>query len=225
MAAPILHKHLGQSLWLSAERTVYWEEKKILMAADLHFGKSGHFRKSSIAIPQNIYKKDLQKLFKEIQHYQPKQVIIAGDMFHSTDNKEIDLFKKWRNDLPDIEVILVVGNHDILIQERYHSMDIQIIHDSLSIHPFIILHELPAIFSEDAFYIAGHIHPGVTIRGLGKQSLRFPCFYFSSNYLLLPAFSDFTGLYTIQPKQRDQIYAVLPSNLATNETASILKIQ
>ena len=30
---------------------MFWEEEKALIVSDLHFGKTGHFRKSGIAVP------------------------------------------------------------------------------------------------------------------------------------------------------------------------------
>ena len=81
----LLHK---QTLWLSPERCIYWEEQKALIVSDLHFGKTGHFRKSGIPVPQNIYKEDLQRLVSQIQHFNASHLIVVGDLFHSVANKE-----------------------------------------------------------------------------------------------------------------------------------------
>jgi metallophosphoesterase superfamily enzyme len=59
---------------------------------------------------------------------------------------------------------------------------------------------------------------------LGKQSLKFPCFYFSSNYAVLPAFSKFTGTAHIEPKPKDSVFAILPANLTKGEQAAIVKV-
>ena len=67
MQAPVSYKLLTQQLWLSAHRCIFWEEKKALLVSDLHFGKTGHFRKSGIAVPQAVYKEDLQRLVHLIQ--------------------------------------------------------------------------------------------------------------------------------------------------------------
>src|SRR3982750_1025372 len=139
MQAPVLHKIHNQHLWLTGERSIFWEEEKALIVSDLHFGKTGHFRKSGIAVPQNIFKEDLQRLFAEIQFYQPKQLIIVGDMFHSRENKEIDLFLKWRNDIPRVEVILVKGNHDVLAATWYKKAAITVQEQKLCIDNFCFL--------------------------------------------------------------------------------------
>jgi metallophosphoesterase superfamily enzyme len=49
----------GQHWRLSAGRAIYWEEENALIVADLHVGKSAHFRKAGIAVPANIVQEDL----------------------------------------------------------------------------------------------------------------------------------------------------------------------
>ena len=64
MQAPVSHKLSGQTFWLSAQRIIFWEEQKVLILSDLHLGKTGHFRKAGIAVPQAVYKEDLATAFK-----------------------------------------------------------------------------------------------------------------------------------------------------------------
>src|SRR5882762_7169930 len=113
MSAPFFYKLMDQHCWLSPDRVIFWEEEKALIVSDLHFGKTGHFRKSGIAIPPSVYKDDLQRLVVQIQYFQPRELIIVGDMFHSHANKELELFLKWRSDLSGIHIRLIRGNHDI----------------------------------------------------------------------------------------------------------------
>ena len=39
---------------MSAERSLFWENKSTLIVADVHIGKTGHFRKSGINVPQSV---------------------------------------------------------------------------------------------------------------------------------------------------------------------------
>ena len=131
MQSPVSHKILDSQFWLTTDRTMYWEEEKALIVSDLHFGKTGHFRKSGIAIPPSVYKEDLQRLVTQIQFFQPRELIIVGDMFHSTANKELELFLKWRSDLSDLNIRLVRGNHDILQADWYENAGIHLSLQSL----------------------------------------------------------------------------------------------
>src|SRR5687767_4398824 len=212
MQAPVLYKLYKQHLWLSGQRSIFWEEQKALIVSDLHFGKTGHFRKSGIAVPQNIYKEDLQRLVTLINNFNPNQLIVVGDFFHSHENTELDWFKKWRSDFPLLKIILVKGNHDILKQRWYKEAGIDVIEKELRIDPFLFTHD-KCEEHEDIYTFCGHIHPGIYLHGLGKQSLRFPCFYFAKNHCVLPAFSRFTGLALIEPLQNDKIFAVVEDKL------------
>lgn len=58
------------------------------------------------------------------------------------------------------------------------------------------------------FLFSGHIHPGVQLKGKGRQKLRLPCFYQGMKQLILPAFGEFTGLYVLPAKDAVTIYPI-----------------
>ncbi|MBC8033595.1 MAG: ligase-associated DNA damage response endonuclease PdeM [Chitinophagaceae bacterium] len=216
MEAPLPHIIHGQTFWLSAERVLYWEEQKALIVSDLHFGKTGHFRKAGIAVPQHIYKQDLQRLFHQVQHFKAVKLIVVGDLFHSKDNKELLLFTRWRKDHPLLEIQLIKGNHDILKNEWYEQSSITTVRNELVIGGFSFIHdpeEAISCSSESQYCFSGHLHPGITIKGLGKQSLRFPCFHFGEKLAVLPAFSLFTGISQIESRPGDNVFAIVENKL------------
>ena len=196
---------------LSAERTLFWEDKRTLIVADLHAGKTGHFRKSGINIPQSVYKDDLHRLLAQVLFFKAEKLVIVGDLTHSIANRELDLFRKWRKDFSALDVHLAKGNHDILDNAWYKEADITVHNDPLVIENFAFIHdftdtgEMPA---GSQFIFSGHVHPIICIRGKGRQSLAFPCFYFNSQYCILPAFSRFTGGYKIDPEKGDKVFAI-----------------
>jgi DNA ligase-associated metallophosphoesterase len=224
MQTPVSHRILDQQFWLTTDRTMFWEEEKALVVSDLHFGKTGHFRKSGIAIPASVYKEDLQRLVVQIQYFQPRELIIVGDMFHSHANKEMELFLKWRSDLSGIPICLIRGNHDILQEEWYEKAGIKLSPQTLSRQHFHFIHDISDHlrgkdgFTENrkdsgSYFFSGHIHPGIRIQGAGKQSLCFPCFYFGRKYAVLPAFSRFTGVAMIYPEAEEQVFAIVNQEL------------
>jgi uncharacterized protein len=221
---PISHKILGKQFWLTTDRAVYWEEEKALIVSDLHFGKTGHFRKSGIPVPPTVYREDLQRLIAQIQYFQPAELIIVGDMFHSHANKELELFLKWRSDLSYINIKLIKGNHDILEEDWYKKAGIQISTRNLSLHQFHFVHDISDqinrkegyienLSSRSSYFFSGHLHPGIRIQGSGKQSLCFPCFYFGKKYAVLPAFSRFTGVTLICPDVEEKVFAIVNQEL------------
>lgn len=203
-----------QMFWLTTERGIYWENESVLILADLHFGKTGHFRKNGISVPHAVYKEDLQRMVELISHFKPKKIIAVGDLFHSADNLELSLFSKIRADFASIELILVKGNHDVLADNWYEKNNIRLAYGIYSLSDFNFVHdpaEIPA--NHSSFYFSGHLHPAITISGIGKQSLRFPCFYFTENGAILPAFSKFSGTAKVTKKKNNRIFAIVEHSL------------
>ncbi len=215
MQPPLLHLQHNNHFWLTAQRCIFWEEQQALIVSDLHFGKTGHFRKNGIAIPPTIFKEDLQRLVAAIAHFKPLQVIAVGDLFHSYANKELNLFLKWRNDFNELSFHLVKGNHDILGDDWYAQAQLIVHKETYSVDNISFVHDIASnqLQLSTNFYFTGHIHPGVTLNGVGKQSLRFPCFYFTEQYAVLPAFSRFTGLASIKQKKKDAVYAIVNESI------------
>lgn len=204
----------AQSWKLLPEKAIYWKESETLIITDLHIGKAGHFRKTGIAAPSTINAKNLKRLGKLIQKYNPSTLLILGDLFHSTANREWLEFEEWLENFDELEIQLVTGNHDLLHQSFYESVNISI-HKILEIDNFLFIHNPNEPLSSDfnKTIVAGHIHPGISIKGKGRQSLRFPCFLFSEERVLLPAFGEFTGLHTIKPNEDEQVYAVVEGSI------------
>ena len=212
MSQFLKHTILQNDFLLHSSRVVYWEQEQILILSDVHFGKVSHFRKNGIAVPLDIMKEDIQCLFDAIQFFNPKKVIIVGDLFHSVKNNEHDFFMRWRNDLPHIEFILVKGNHDIVFEDWYTKANIKLVSNYLQIQNFYFVHQQEDFKNEaeeNYFLFCGHVHPAIVLKGLGRQSLKFPCFYISNNQLLLPAFGKFTGNFIVEPKKNEIAFAIV----------------
>ncbi|RYD92444.1 MAG: ligase-associated DNA damage response endonuclease PdeM [Sphingobacteriales bacterium] len=207
MQAPVLFEFKGQKLWLSGQRALYWEDEGLLLLSDLHLGKSGHFRKEGIAVPGAVMKEDMQRLLMLVQHFRPRKLVVVGDFFHSRANVELDLFSRWRADIAAQPIVLIRGNHDILSDEWYSANDIEVVEGSFRSGAFCLAHD-PADASPGLYTFCGHVHPGVVLNGLARQSLRLPCFYFAQDYCILPAFGRFTGLATVHPKRDETVYII-----------------
>lgn len=215
MPAFIKHSIQNNDFILHCNRTIFWEQEKALILSDLHIGKTGHFRKSGIPIPPAVTKEDMQRLVDSIQFFKPQQLIIVGDLFHSIENKEHDWFLKWRNDFPHVHFLLIKGNHDIVAEQWYKDAGIEVALDHWKKNKFIFVHHMEdyTAASNEEYIFSGHIHPAVSIKGLGKQSLRFPCFYFTEKYAVLPAFGKFTGTYLVEPGKKEKAFAVVNNSV------------
>lgn len=206
-----------QVFWADPQRVLYWERHRILLCADLHLGKTGHFRKEGIAVPQAVYQQDLQRLFAAISFHQPARVIMVGDLFHSRANKEWDWFGRWRRDFSTLPFTLILGNHDKLPNGLAAELGLEVT-ASETIDNILLQHH-PAtetgneMIPEGMAVISGHVHPSVIVPAGARQKVRLPCFYFGKSQCLLPAFSLFSGTHPIKPKAKDVVFAIAGQSL------------
>ena len=184
----------NEVLTLTNQRAIFWETKKALVLSDIHIGKTAHFRRHGIPMPDDILLKDLERLKTLINHFEVNQLLIVGDLFHAETNSDMSTFKLWLRQFENLKLVLIKGNHDRQSQRLMDDLNIEVL-SKKELGPFIFIHE--HIEGEsNLFSISGHTHPGVLIKGKGKQKLKLPCYQVTSNQLVLPAFSLFTGLNT-----------------------------
>lgn len=195
---------LDNNFVLHGSGAVFWKEKNMLLISDVHLGKVSHFRKHGIALPTKSYEGNFKQLTAVADFFKADVICFLGDLFHSKINKEWDFFTDWINSRSE-KFILVVGNHDILKPEKYESVGMAIASE-LKVNDFLFTHEPE---NRDGYFtFCGHIHPGVRLQGLGRQSMNLPCFYRTERQMILPAFGEFTGKWTVEPGVDDLIYAI-----------------
>lgn len=182
-----------QTFILTNQRAAFWVKEKALILSDLHVGKTAHFRKNGIALANHIMKNDLGRLSALIEYFQPDRFIVVGDLLHAGDNSDVDEFCTWRSQYPDLQFYLIEGNHDRISASLEKKLCLDFKAALLEIDGFTFIHDFES--TRPGFQITGHIHPGIVLNSAVK-SIRLPCFVLSENQLLLPAFSEFTGLDT-----------------------------
>lgn len=187
--------HFDEVLELTNQRVIYWEKENALILSDVHIGKSAHFQKSGIPIPSSVLLSDLSRLAQLIHHFNVNCLIVVGDLFHASYNKDLDIFKEWLNDFKELKIKLIKGNHDRLRSSIYKAFQIEVFPKELKIDKLKFVHDF--LDNEtDFFTISGHTHPGVFFKGKARQRIKLPCYQITENQLILPAFSLFTGLNT-----------------------------
>ncbi len=193
------------SFILHSSGSVFWEDKNILLISDVHLGKISHFRKHGLAIPENAVAENFKRLSEVVTVFNPEKIMFLGDLFHSKMNAEWKLFGDWVREIPS-EIILIEGNHDIIARQNYIDLGIAF-YPELVIEDFLFTHH--PFETKEFFNFCGHIHPGIKLKDIGRQSLKLACFFHQENQLILPAFGEFTGKYFIRPNQQDKVYAIV----------------
>ncbi len=220
----------NQHLRLLPQRAIFWEEQKLLILADLHLGKAGHFRKAGIPVPAAVHQDDIDRLRRLIAAHCPAQVVIIGDLSHSELNREWMDFEALVESTSPVQYVLVRGNHDILPPQVYQMPNFKVMEEAWQAPPFCFTHQpafsLPDVGQAwtaeadpcgDCYNLAGHVHPGVSLSATGKV----PCFLFTSKGGLLPAFGKFTGFVCLKRSQQRWIFGIASS---TNHEQKVFKV-
>lgn len=198
----------SHELELLPEKVIWVSSLNSIFAADLHFGKAAHFRKSGIPIPEQIHDHDLELIRQLIVTYKPVDFYFLGDLFHSDWNDQWEYLNSFLGEFGGTTFHLIKGNHDILSPTIYKQSSFTIHTEPITIGKLMLSHEPMNAIPAGYLNLCGHIHPGIRIYGKGRQSIRIACFHRRGDQLILPAFGQFTGLALIKPKAGDQIYGV-----------------
>lgn len=190
MGQSILKEILSESFVFDYRRAIYWPEQKLLMAADLHWGKTQYFRQHGIAISDDIFEADLARLASLFEDYETRTFLVLGDLIHHEKSLRPSLIERvswFRHEYP-CELILLKGNHDRYTRfpESWGIME----ENDFSFRDFTFSHDhnpkLPG------FQFSGHVHPMIRLSA-GFDSLKLPAFVITKKHCLLPAFSGLTG--------------------------------
>ena len=199
----------GEALQLLPQKALYWPRESTLFIADAHFGKAAAFRAAGIALPPGTTTSALARMDACINLTGAKRIIFLGDFLHSKDargKETLARFYMWRMQHSSIAMTLVRGNHDLHAGDPPEEWRFNCIDEGEVIGPFCLAHHPEPDWR--GYVLAGHIHPAVRLQGRANDSVRLPCFWFGAYVCVLPAFGEFTGTYTVQPKSGDRVFVV-----------------
>ena len=182
----------NEELVLLAQKAIWRPSSEELFVADLHLGKAEVFQACGIPLPSDDDRGTLQRLEKLCQHWNPKRVIILGDLIHGP----LGLTQRLKDDLSDLhnrlnaDVRLIGGNHDRHLQASAFPQ-----HPAFRVGDLWLSHEPEQpMDGRPGLNLCGHIHPTATLRQ-GSDRLRLPCFAYDKvqQRMLIPAFGELTG--------------------------------
>jgi DNA ligase-associated metallophosphoesterase len=199
----------GEELWLLPEKALYWPAKRTLVVADLHIGKAAAFRAGAIAVPEGTTRETLARLELAIGRCPAERLLCLGDLLHAPTGRAegtMAAVAEWRLGRPDLQILLVRGNHDLRAGDPPESWDIKCADEPVVEGPFVWRHRPEE--DDRGYVVAGHLHPAVRLTGRGRTSVTLPCFYLGRRLAILPAFGSFTGTATVRPKVGERVYVV-----------------
>jgi uncharacterized protein len=194
---------------LLPERALFWKRQETLIVADVHLGKAAAFRAAALPMPGGTTSEALARLGTALERTGARRLLILGDLLHARAGRAtrtLATVAAWREEHPDLEIVLVRGNHDRGAGDPPDDWHIHCVDEPWHEPPFAFRHHPEE--DPEGYVLAGHIHPAVHLTGLGRQSATLPAFVFGERLGLLPAFGPFTGGGRVRPRRGDRVFVV-----------------
>jgi len=204
----------GEGWQLLPQRAAWWPAQRMLVMADVHFGKAASFRAQGVPVPSGTTAANLQRIDDLIRTCLPRRLLFLGDLFHSRHSYGADTIAElasWRRGHASLDVVLVEGNHDRSAGRAPSELGLSVQADPWRCGPFAFCHEPRRI--DDAVALAGHLHPCVNLHGRAGDSARLACFWIRDGLAVLPSFGEFTGGASFVREPGDRVIAVVESTL------------
>ena len=204
----------GNTLMLLPEKAIFLPEADTLLVADAHIGKATSFRQLGVPVPAGTTDETLSVLSRLIRRLDAKRVVFLGDFLHSARALAPDTFAavlRWRELHSAVELTLVRGNHDDHAGDPPAMLDIQPFDEPVMLRGLALAHHPRPMAG--VFVLAGHLHPCISIGGRAHDWHRLPCFWFSAQVGVLPAFGAFTGMQAIRVRPGERVFAAAPDRV------------
>lgn len=181
---------------------IYIKSLKAIVFTDLHLGYEESLHSSGFLIPKFHFKDIKDRLKYLFNKYNPKKIIILGDIQHEfkfpkfSVRKQISELLKLCSDQG--ELFLLKGNHEkTLIYDKLQSYKLYI-HLKLGNYFFCHgdkLYDKNNDFKKSKIIIIGHQHPSITLHDSTRQE-HYKIFikskYFGKDLFVLPSFNLLT---------------------------------
>ena len=163
----------GEDVLLLPERALFWPRAATLVAADFHWGKAATFRAAGIPIPDRHHRRRPARLDGALLRTCARRLVVLGDLFHAEAGRiatrTLAELRRWRERRPELEILLVRGNHDRHAGDPPDDLRINCLNAPAFVPPFVLRHE-PAV-SADGYTLAGHLHPGLVLAARAGGSI------------------------------------------------------
>jgi DNA ligase-associated metallophosphoesterase len=196
----------GEQLILLPQKAAFWPRERMLVIADIHFGKAAAFRSWGIPVPRGTTSENLHALDDLILLTGAEHVLFLGDFLHARAAHAVGTqaaMLAWRQRRCELILTLVRGNHDKHAGDPAEQLGIDLVDEPYTVGPLSFCHH-PDI-AAPGYVLAGHVHP-VYVLATRFDALRLPCFVAGPRRMILPSFGSFTGGHALRPEPDERIW-------------------
>ncbi|WP_338765487.1 ligase-associated DNA damage response endonuclease PdeM [Massilia sp. METH4] len=207
----------GEQVALLPQKALYWPRARMLVVADIHFGKAASFRALGVPVPRGTTSENLAGLDALLAAHDTGHILFLGDFLHARAahaSATLQAMLAWRERHPTLALTLVRGNHDRHAGDPSRLLRIDLVDEPHRIGPFAFCHhpDLPDEQVGDGYVLAGHVHPVYRLAGR-RESLRLPCFAVGVRRAILPSFGAFTGGHPVEPGPGERFFLVADDDI------------
>ena len=196
----------GEMVWLLAHKAIYWPARRMLVIADIHFGKAAAFRALGVPVPRGTTTQNLLALDALLASYACEEIVFLGDFLHARAAHApatVAAMLAWRARHPALRLTVVRGNHDAHAGDPVATLAIRMVDEPHQVGKLSFCHHPDTVAT--GYVLAGHVHPVFHLRG-DIGGLRLPCFLLGRQRAILPSFGAFTGGHAVRPGTGERIY-------------------
>lgn len=169
-----------------------------LILGDLQLGYEQVVQRRGLLLPKFQLQDILQRLGKIFHQVKATTLVINGDVKHDfgriLDQEWQEILQFFDFCLQHVQKIIIVkGNHDLLIDPIADKRNIQVV-DSYRLGDALIIHGHKIVKETAPLFIIGHEHPAVSFKE--KPGENFKCFlvgsWKKSTLIVMPSFNPLT---------------------------------
>lgn len=181
---------------ITSDRCLILSEGPTVVLGDLHLGYERALEHEGMYLPRINTESIRDALNDIIFRYEPKRVVLLGDIKHDFSRASFEERKEVRSIvtllLEAAQVVAVKGNHDNFLQSIVSDLGIAVV-DYIDVMGYRLEHG--HVDSGKRPVIIGHEHPSVRIPGDVGGGLKLQCFVHAEKegVIVLPPFSPFSS--------------------------------
>jgi uncharacterized protein len=197
---------IADDILLDGRLALVHQQQGWMAVADLHFGYELSQRAAGRLVPMWGMDAIERQLWSLLDEYQPRHVIILGDLVH--DGAARSAARSLVERLSSrTEVIVLGGNHDRQLAGAVRMQD------SLQVDGFYFHHGHCAAVTDGCVQVIGHHHPAGILRDGAGLRLKLPAFVQQANCWIMPAFSPWAAGTPWKADEQSRVWLCSPKRI------------
>jgi hypothetical protein len=197
---------ISEEITLDGRLALIHRKQGWMAVADLHFGYELSQRAAGRLMPMWGMHTVEQQLSGLLDDYQPRQLIVLGDVVHDAAAR-MAAWELMQRLGARCELIVLAGNHDRGLAGAVR------MHDSFETDGFYFHHGHCAAEASGRVQLIGHHHPAGIVRDGAGLRLKLPAFVQQGSCWIMPAFSPWAAGSPWKTDEQSRVWLCSPQRI------------